>query len=116
MGSSCCAKPIVRIIKVDDVDAGMKGLDLAIQNVYLMDLDDEEKLKSELVRCVRDFGNYIAPSREAAYKEALLREYNLFVAEVQQQKLRRLADQKAQSENTRSFSKWKQWFKKPERR
>ena len=110
MGNACCAKPIVKIIKVADVEAGLNGLDLALQNVYLLGLDDDEKLKNELLRWIRDFGNYVAPGREGVYKDALLREYKLFVAEMEQQRLRRLAEQQAQTEGKGVVSKWRRWF------
>ena len=116
MPNACCAKPIVKIIKVDDVEAGLKGLDLAIQNVYLLGLEDEEKLKNELIRWVRDFGNYIAPSREEAYKKALLREYRLFVAEAERQRLDRLENQQPRTRRKGKFQQWKLWFSKSEKK
>jgi hypothetical protein len=65
MPGSCCGKPVTRIIKVANVEAGLIGLD-----------------QKELLRWVRDFGNYISPSREQDYTQALLREYKSYVEKV----------------------------------
>jgi len=48
-------------------------------------LDDEEQIKNELLQYIRHFGNYVAPSRENDYKEALLREYRKFCAAVERE-------------------------------
>jgi len=85
MARSCCAKPLVRIIRVGDVEAGLMGLDQAIQNVYIVGINNEEEIKNELLKYVRDSGNYISPSRENDYKDALLREYSNFCAAVEQE-------------------------------
>jgi hypothetical protein len=85
MPGSCCAKPVTRIIKVADVEAGLLGLDQALRNVYVSGISNEEEIKQELLRLIRDFGNYISPSRENDYKEALLREYRNYVANLQRE-------------------------------
>jgi hypothetical protein len=82
MPGSCCAKPITRIIKVADFEAGLMGLDQALQNVYISGVNGEEEIKQELLRWIRDFGNYVSPSRENDYRQALLREYKSYVAKV----------------------------------
>jgi len=82
MPGSCCAKPITRIIKVADFEAGLTGLDQALQNVYISGVTGEEEIKRELLRWIRDFGNYVSPSRENDYKQALLREYKSYVVKV----------------------------------
>jgi len=83
MARPCCAKLVARIIKVADFEAGIVGLEEAFVNVCRGEARDEEQLKAELLSCVREFGNYISPSREADYQEALLREYKKFHAALQ---------------------------------
>jgi hypothetical protein len=85
MPGSCCGKPVAKIIKVGDLEAGLIGLDQALQNVYSAGVNGEEEVKQELLRLIRDFGNYISPSRESDYKEALLREYGNYVANLQRE-------------------------------
>ncbi len=75
MAGRCCSKPITRIIRVAEFEAGLMGLDQALQDVLEMELRDEEDIQRELIRRVRECGNYISSSRENDYKEALLREY-----------------------------------------
>jgi len=83
MPGSCCARPVTRVIKVADIEAGLIGLDQALHNVHLAGVNGEEEIKHELLRWIRDFGNYVAPSRENDYKQALLREYRNYVATLQ---------------------------------
>ena len=85
MPGSCCGKPVAKIIKVGDLEAGLIGLDQAFHNVYAAGLNGEEDVKQELVRSIREFGNYISPSRENDYKQALLREYKSYVASLQRE-------------------------------
>jgi hypothetical protein len=85
MPGSCCGKPVAKIIKVGDLEAGLIGLDQALHNVYSAGVNGEEEVKQELLRLIRDFGNYISPSRENDYKEALLREYRNYVANLQRE-------------------------------
>lgn len=85
MPGSCCAKPVTRIIKVADFDAGLVGLDQALQNVFIAGVKEDEEIKRELMRWVRDFGNYVSPSREQDYKQALLREYKSYVEKAQRE-------------------------------
>jgi hypothetical protein len=40
MARSCCAKPITRIIKVAEFEAGLVGLDQALRNVYISRLEN----------------------------------------------------------------------------
>jgi hypothetical protein len=75
---SCCSKPVARIIKVAEFEAGLVGLDEALRNVYISGLDDEAGIQRDLLKWIKDFGNYIAPSREKDYQEALLREYKKY--------------------------------------
>jgi len=85
MPGSCCAKPIARIIKVGEFEAGLAGLDQALRNVYISGVADQEEIKRDLLQWIRDFGNYVAPSRENDYKEALLAEYRKFCAAVERE-------------------------------
>jgi len=116
MPRACCAKPVVKIIKVADVEAGLMGLEQALQNVYIADLNDEEQIKNELLQWIRDFGNYVTPSREEAYKEALLRENKLCLTAMEQANHQRAAERQGQTENKAVLPKWKQWFHLRKRR
>ncbi len=87
MTKSCCAKPIARIIKVGQFEAGIVGLETAIQNVYQAGLADETQITTELLRFVKEFGNYISPGTEADYKIALWREYRQFVTNAQRESM-----------------------------
>jgi hypothetical protein len=75
MARECCSRPIPRIIKVAELEAGILGLDQALRNVYISGLADEEEIQRELLKWIKEFGNYITPSRENDYRKALLREY-----------------------------------------
>jgi hypothetical protein len=67
---------------VGDFEAGIVGLETVMQNVYRSGIKDEEQVKTELLQLVKDFGNYITPSTESEYRDALLREYRTFVAKM----------------------------------
>ncbi len=84
MAGACCSKPITRVIKVADFDAGLIGLDQALELVYAQGLKDEEAIQRELLRRIKEFGNYLSPSREDDYGKALLREYRMYVLNVRQ--------------------------------
>ncbi len=75
----CCPKPVARIIEVADFEAGLVGLDEALRSVYLSGIDDHARIQQDLLKWIKEFGNYISPSRENDYKEALLREYKAYV-------------------------------------
>ncbi len=79
MAERCCSKPITRVIKVADLDAGLKGLDQVLQNVCAQGLTDEEEIQRELLRQIKESGNYLSSSREDDYGKALLREYRIYV-------------------------------------
>jgi hypothetical protein len=83
MAGSCCGKPVAKIIKVADFEAGLVGLDQALHNVYISGVKGEGEIKQELLRWIRDLGNYVSPSRENDYKQALLREYKNYVVTLQ---------------------------------
>lgn len=78
---SCCAKPIARIIKIGNSEAGILGLESILKNARTSGKTCDEELKSELLALARECGNYIAPSMEEAYKSAFLREYRVFCKE-----------------------------------
>jgi hypothetical protein len=80
MPDSCCAKPIVKVIKVGSLDAGIVGLEVILKNVFSAGIEDEEQVKTDLLRWVKEFGNYITPGKESEYKAALFREYQAFIA------------------------------------
>jgi len=80
MGRACCPQPSVRIIKVADFEAGLRGLDDVLRAVHARGLIDEEALRRDLLAEIRKFGNYISPARESEYALALLREYRKHVA------------------------------------
>lgn len=79
MSSRCCVKPIATIIKVGTSEAGIIGLDVALRNVFISGVIDEEQIKIALLQSVKELGNYITPGTESIYKEALLREFGIFV-------------------------------------
>jgi hypothetical protein len=84
MSKSCCIKPIAIIIKVGTFDAGIIGLEETLKNMYISGVKDEEQVKTELLRLVREFGNYISPGTEPDYKDALLWEYRKFIEKTEQ--------------------------------
>lgn len=80
MARACCSKPIARIIKVAEFEAGLFGLDEALCKVFHSGAENEEEIKAALLQWIRAYGNYIAPSRENDYKAALMREYREYAA------------------------------------
>jgi hypothetical protein len=107
MPQSCCAKPVARIIKVAEFEVGLLGLDQALRNVYISGLDDEMEIQRDLLKWIKDFGNYISPSRENDYKEALLTEYRKFCAAVERESK---AQERAETSKPAQEQK-KKWFK-----
>ncbi len=88
MGKSCCGRPIARIIKVANFETGLVGLEDAFRNVYESGLVGDDALSNELLKCVKDAGNYISSLREGDYKQALLREYRAYESRVEREKQR----------------------------
>jgi hypothetical protein len=78
MSGSCCGKPIAKIIKVGDSESGIVGLEEMFKNVYASGTMNEEEVKSKLLTLAKNYGNYITPSMEDAYENALLCEYKKF--------------------------------------
>ena len=76
---ACCSKPKTRIIKVSEIEAGLVGLDQALHSVHTSGIQDEVEIQRELLKLLKEFWNYISPSRENDYREALLREYRKYV-------------------------------------
>ncbi len=83
MAGSCCAKPIARIIKVGNFEAGLVGLDEALRNVYADAITDDEEIRRALLKWVRKFGNYITPTKEKEYQDALLKEYKSYMRKIE---------------------------------
>ena len=79
MAYACCPKPNVRIIKVAEFEAGLVGLNQALRNVYNSGNVNEEEIQRDLLKWIKEFGNYITPSREGDYRKALLREYREYL-------------------------------------
>ena len=75
MPPSCCSKPIATIIKVGNSEAGIRGLLQILSSAQSSGMTNEEGLNKELLALAKNNGNYIAPTMEHAYEEALLREY-----------------------------------------
>ncbi len=86
MAGLCCRKPIARIIKVANFEAGITGLEEAMKCVRASGIKDETWLKAELLRLVETSGNYITPGTEDDYKNALFREYQTFILRDAQKK------------------------------
>jgi hypothetical protein len=82
MVGGCCSKPIARIIKVGEFEAGLVGLDQALRNVWMSGLENEQEIQQSLLQWIKEFGNYVPPSAENDYNEALLREYRKYVLSV----------------------------------
>jgi hypothetical protein len=83
MTKSCCGSPRATIINVGEFEAGITGLETVFQNVHATGIMDEEQIKSELLRCVKEFGNYISPGTDNIYKEALVREYKKYLENIE---------------------------------
>ena len=56
MPNPSCIKPITKIIKVGDIQVGLTGLDSAFRNVNDLYIQDEEKIKDELLLQIIKFG------------------------------------------------------------
>lgn len=71
----CLCNLKVQKITVDGIETGLTGLENAIMYVKGLNLFDEEKIKEELLIKIKELGNYITPSKEKSYKNALFEEY-----------------------------------------
>jgi hypothetical protein len=72
----------VRIIKVAEFEAGLVGLDQVLRNVYLSGKVNDEEIERDLLKGIKECGNYVSGSREEDYMKALLREYQKYVISV----------------------------------
>jgi small redox-active disulfide protein 2 len=81
MTKGCCPKGL-RKIRVADFEAGVTGLDTALEEACRAGRrPDAPDLGAKLVSALRKAGNYISPSEETAYAEALVRLYANFLAQ-----------------------------------
>jgi len=76
MARGCCPPKGIRIIRVGDFEAGVKGLEQVLEKAYQQGwLPEQEGLGKALVEGLRAAGNYIGSKVEAAYGEALTNLY-----------------------------------------
>jgi len=68
----------IKKIPIDGKETGIDRLDWILRDVAALDLDDDENITDEIVKRVRQF-NFIPSLKMAEYREALLREYRIFV-------------------------------------
>jgi hypothetical protein len=111
MPDSCCGKPIATIIKIGNSEAGILGLEESLHNVYVAGITDEEQIKSDLLRWIWQFGNYVAASTESDYGKALLREYREYVERLKHESSDRQTNTGAESTAAAEHSRRK-WFRR----
>lgn len=73
----CCAAAAARMIKklaLPSGEVGIVNLEGILKEVADLKLVDNEAIKKELLQRVKIY-NYVAPSAEADYSKALLKEY-----------------------------------------
>ncbi len=104
---ACCAKPVAKIIKVGEIETGIMGLEIALRNAHLLGIEDEELAKQELLAMIREFGNYVSPSREEDYKQALLHEYKNFCAATEREAR---AEEQVEASKGTPKKKRKRWW------
>jgi len=81
MSPKCCGIGSVRIIEVAGDKVGLTGLDATLERFYLEGWSPGDSgLEAALVQALREAGNYITPSMEAAYQAALGDLYQKFFA------------------------------------
>jgi len=76
----CCPASAMREIRQLIIGGNLTGLahlDETLQEVYRMKIQDEKKLKKELLERVKIY-NYVAPGVEEKYEQALFEEYQKF--------------------------------------
>lgn len=79
MTSKCCAPGGPRKLRVGDNTVSVVGLDQLLQRAFEQDWPPEqEDLRQRLLAGVRAAGNYIPPSAEVAYAEAIVAAYREF--------------------------------------
>jgi len=80
MPGSCCKSNKTRIIKIGGVETGVIDLDQILMDVYLLGLENEKEIESELLKRAKE-KNYIPESREVYYSIALMSEYRKLLEE-----------------------------------
>jgi hypothetical protein len=73
----CCAAAAARMVKklaLPHGEVGIVNLENILKEVADLKLVDNEAIKKELLKRVKIY-NYVAPSAEADYSKALLKEY-----------------------------------------
>jgi hypothetical protein len=105
MSGRCCDKPMAKIIKIGGIDVGIIGLEEAFRQIYQSGVDDDEILKRNIFLKIKEFGNYVTPSREEVYKETLLPEYRKFQQAVQEAVKRRYTQQSVEKKKWSLFRK-----------
>jgi len=76
----CCPASAMKEIRQLIIGGNLTGLahlDETLQEVYEMKIQDEKKLKKELLEQVKIY-NYVAPGAEEKYEQALFEEYQIF--------------------------------------
>ena len=74
----CCAAEAdrrVRMVDIGGTKIGIPQLDHVIEEISKMKLDNEKKVKEELLKQIKIF-NYVPPSAEDEYVNAVYKEYN----------------------------------------
>lgn len=70
----------VQQINIGGLSVGLIDVDKILEEVKSFGINDDERLKKELLHRVKQ-KNYVPESREEEYKRALLREYKKFIGE-----------------------------------
>jgi hypothetical protein len=92
MSPACCGPKNFRIIKVGDSRAGVTGLDHLLEQASLEGWSPrDQRLGERLVEGLRAAGNFVAPTSETAYAEALLGLYHDYVGANQKEKPKALS-------------------------
>lgn len=78
MSSQCCSRPIATIIDIGGVPVGIMGLAEILQKTCAAGHEDRDSIENLLLSLARQFGNYVTPGREQAYKDALFREFTQY--------------------------------------
>ncbi len=84
----CCAAAAARMVKKlvlpGDFQVGITNLENIIKEVANLKLVDDNAVKKELLKRVKIY-NYVAPSADNEYSEALLEEYKRHHCEIQRE-------------------------------
>jgi hypothetical protein len=108
MGCQCSNIPQnIKIIKVGDSEVGIFGLRKILRKIYLLNIEDEEALKRELLSRIKE-KNHVSEERRGLYEEALLREYRAYA---QTQRPIQKNDGSQENRHTESISFFKRIFR-----